>query len=407
MGIKSMMGSEQGRHKLERAGCVILVLMGLMCSISESGSRNAVRILLFISVFGLVFWPELRQRLRISQVLVTGMAFLWILVTLSAARTGTLADAWDTPSYSISYTFLLIAAVPLMVERGEWLRRIMLAMMVSLFINDLLVFWEAWQGEFRASGRWKYWLDAAAAYSICVPVFLVAMLMGKGDKYRWFAALSFILGWAALILTNSRGAWIGAAAGCLAALFLARKSIGRKKILGVCLAVICLLGAFSAANPQQAQRLYSIVEFGSEKHPEGERFLIWTAAVQMIEDYPLMGVGLHNFHDFYQKYYLSPLSVEGALNHAHNNFLQIWAENGVGAFLVYTFLNLYLFRLGWRGRNSVYGMMLFSMVFSFTVFGMTIYLINQYGVMRIFYLCLGVCLCGLRLEDAGNRSEGT
>lgn len=400
--------SSGNKQVLLKASGIILVLLGLMCGISEAGSRNAVRLLLLVSAVALLSWPEIRQRLDISRKLAVGMACLWFLLAISAALGGNWREALDTASFSLGYTFLLVSIVPMLVERKEWLRRIFLAMMVSLLLNDLAVFLQAWHGEFRAYGLWKYWLDAALAYSICVPVLLTVMLRGHGKVYRWLAGISFVLGWAALILTNSRGAWIGAAVGCLAVLFLARKAIGRKKILGVCLAVVCLLGAFSMAKPEQAERLYSIVEFGSEKHPEGERFLIWTAAAQMIRDYPLTGVGLHNFHKFYKEHYLSPTSVEGALNHAHNNFLQIWAENGILAFIVYTALNLYLLWLGWRRRDSVYGVMLFGMVVSFTVFGMTIYLINQYGVMRIFYLCLGVCLCGMVLEeDSKNKLDAS
>ena len=405
MDFKLTASSEGKVQVWERAGCVFLVLLGLMCCVSEAGSRNAVRILLLLSAVAVAFLPAFRQRLRISLKLASGMAFLWFLLALSAFWGGNWEEAVGTASFSLGYTFLLVSIVPLMAGEKVWIHRIILALMASLFVNDLVVFREAWQGEFRASGIWKYWLDAAMAYSICLPVFLSLLLVDREFKYRWAAALSFISGWAALILTNSRGAWIGAAAGCLAVLFFARKTISRKKILGVCLVVICLLGAFSIAKPQQAQRLYSIVEFGSEKHPEGERLLIWTAAVQMIEDYPLTGVGLHNFHKFYQEHYLSPKSVEGALNHAHNNFLQIWAENGLVAFLVYTALNLYLFWLGWKNRKSLYGNMLFSMVLSFTIFGMTIYIVNQYGVMRIFYLCLGICLCGLRLEACGENDK--
>jgi putative inorganic carbon (HCO3(-)) transporter len=71
------------------------------------------------------------------------------------------------------------------------------------------------------------------------------------------------------------------------------------------------------------------------------RWNIWTAAAAMTIQHPLFGVGVGNFQNFYPAYSGHRFGV----NHAHNLFLNIAAERGLPAFLVFAALIITLFRV--------------------------------------------------------------
>lgn len=154
--------------------------------------------------------------------------------------------------------------------------------------------------------------------------------------------LSFGLYWA-LWLSQSRGAWIGAALGLgfMAAAVWAgqaseplRRERGRKALrLLACGALAALLfGAFVA--PRLEARWHN--------HSQEERAIIWTASLAIIRAHPLLGVGVNGFAaamaDLHlkQKNNFTPSGyplVPAVHLHAHNLFLQAAVEKGVAGAL--------------------------------------------------------------------------
>jgi O-antigen ligase len=64
-----------------------------------------------------------------------------------------------------------------------------------------------------------------------------------------------------------------------------------------------------------------------------ERLAHWQAALRMMEGNPWLGVGFGNYVAAYPEYRL--LLWENALGHAHNYYLNIFAETGVLGFITY------------------------------------------------------------------------
>lgn len=69
----------------------------------------------------------------------------------------------------------------------------------------------------------------------------------------------------------------------------------------------------------------------------------WTAGFRMIKNYPLFGAGTYNFSVFYPIY---KLDIAEEVQNAHNNFLQIFAEQGVIGFLAFCVIWIILLRKG-------------------------------------------------------------
>lgn len=176
------------------------------------------------------------------------------------------------------------------------------------------LFWDSWARHGRAAGRSEM-IDLAARQS------LVALGLG------------LIL--AGLLKTQSRGA-VGALilAGAATALW-GTFAAGRRMYWPALSAGIALTALWFSpvAERLTPQRLESAIYF---------RFGLYSAAVDLIADFPLLGVGLGGFGHAYHPY--KPAGVDGVVEHAHNDWLQLSAETGLlGACLFTAGVGAYLF----------------------------------------------------------------
>jgi putative inorganic carbon (HCO3(-)) transporter len=134
-----------------------------------------------------------------------------------------------------------------------------------------------------------------------------------------FAALAGALG-LALALTFSIGGWLGAGASLLVlAALLGRRALALTAAAGVAVGGVGLLVAAG---------------LGIERLLSGTtatfRLQIWTAALAMLRDHPLLGIGLDNFLYAYQLRYMLPEAwAEPNISHPHNWLLQFWLELGI------------------------------------------------------------------------------
>ena len=133
-------------------------------------------------------------------------------------------------------------------------------------------------------------------------------------------ALIYLLAFAAmasvLYLTFSRGAWLAVGLTIFAILL----AFGRPKVIAGALAVfivalvllLFLLGDRLLSSAPIVQRIY-----------------VWEAAINMIKDYPIMGVGLDNFLYHYPDYMLPEAWAEPNVSHPHNILLDFWLRLGI------------------------------------------------------------------------------
>lgn len=172
----------------------------------------------------------------------------------------------------------------------------------------------------------------------------------------------------ALIASGSRGALIGAAVAGVT-LFLAWVRRPWRWAGGIC-ALVLTAFAFDVVNVPaslEAQLRY----FDDPASPFGldvrnahvtpitfstiERLAHWQAALRMIEFSPWLGVGLGNYAAAYPAFRLLPW--ENALGHAHNYYLNIFAETGIVGLVAYLALwgaiIVATWRVSRRNRNRL------------------------------------------------------
>jgi putative inorganic carbon (HCO3(-)) transporter len=155
----------------------------------------------------------------------------------------------------------------------------------------------------------------------------------------------------ALVMSWSRGAWLGFAAAVGVMILAVVVRSGRAAVLGVVFAVLIayllIAGGISLIPPSIVQRFSDFMPYLGVADVRGveitdanfavlERMAHWQSALAMWTDHPWLGVGIGNYELAYSHYAL-PLWPD-ALGHAHNYYLNIAAEAGLLGLAAYLFL---------------------------------------------------------------------
>jgi len=171
--------------------------------------------------------------------------------------------------------------------------------------------------------------DFALALVMNIPLL---WYMGIGEKKQWVARatqVAVLLSLVTILLTHSRGAFLSL---CFTALWIAWRS---GKLFRAVLFLMFLAALFPFVAPDHVlERLASIGEGGKESSANA-RLTAWATAFEMIKDNPIWGVGMRNFQPRFRDYSVIPLGEGGQTYVAHNSYLQIWAESGSLAFIIY------------------------------------------------------------------------
>jgi len=163
-------------------------------------------------------------------------------------------------------------------------------------------------------------------------------------QHRAWAALVLPALLLALTFTFTRSAWIGACVG-IGILFLLRDF----RLLG--LLPIVLGGFLLFAPPALTARLYST--FSLSDPSNRDRVAMMKSGWHIIKDDPLTGVGPNMIMQVYP-HYRDKTAVNELTPHLHNVPLQIAAERGVPALIVWIWFIAVLVRDFWRRRHSLY-----------------------------------------------------
>lgn len=190
------------------------------------------------------------------------------------------------------------------------------------------------------------WIERAAPLALAL-----GLSVGGRRRARLSALACLAVGALALYWTGSRGAWIGAALGCVVVLCA---SIG-KRWLPVALA------AGTAALLLWQRTAFTHALLSGHNNTGSLRLLIWLAGLRMIRDHPVFGLGpdqfLYRYSNLYttHPYWVTTLNGKStivtsqpSLAHPHNLLLELWISGGVLAVIGFAALLWTLCRRGAR-----------------------------------------------------------
>jgi len=194
--------------------------------------------------------------------------------------------------------------------------------------------------------------DFALAMAMSVPVLFHMALAERRAILRHGLMVMIPLCVITVALTQSRGGALSLAFGTMILVWRSKN-----RLMGVAIGVTLAIAGAALAPKDVVQRLETIKDYEQDGSAMG-RLRAWKVAGKMIRANPMTGVGLERFKMNYLTYEggggRQAEGFEGRV--AHNSYLQIWAECGTPAFLMYmsilklTFIDLWRIRKRARER---------------------------------------------------------
>jgi O-antigen ligase len=345
---------------------VCVFLLGALCLVVSSGYSFGPVMLLLASLPLLAWkpaWPAFGQD---EKVLIGVLALFMLVWVAEVVLTGQRSRELDKPSR-------FLAAILAFV----WLLK---------FPPKAVLVWSGVAvGALGASGLavWELFVEGAeraSGYTHPIQFGNVSMLLGLlcvaglgwalSRKHRalWSALLlvGFVMGFVASMLSGSRGGWIGLPFVFLVLYrsykpWLQPMHVAAAFAAGLVLVVAVYLVPQTGVQARVMSAVDDIQKYsaGNADTSVGARFEMWKGAGLMIVERPLTGWGSEGYRARMQE--LSELGevapVVNQFDHAHNEFLDVFAKRGVlglTALLLLYFLPLRMFLARAQGDDPAF-----------------------------------------------------
>ena len=343
-------------------GVDLLFFSGASTFLAAPQSRILNQVLLALVAAGTVIgWRRGAVDLQ-SPLVLPGLA--WVAANLIAAAFSVRpATAWESMALLLLSLpgYLAVRAItwsPLF--RGRLDRFLVIAAVAFTFayLAQALFHWVTWWSIAGPSVPPLRPADAGLTVGTVNAVSLyLELLVPAGAWLVWSTwgrrppAVALLgLGAFALLVTGSRGAWLGAAAGVLVAVALAwatgglrrlRPPAGRARLLAVAGGALVAVVAVVAA-PVLVTRLLG---------GDAGRFELWRAALDMVAAHPVTGVGPGGYPLVRPE---SPISTANlaVLTTSHSSILQVLAETGIAGLAAAALATLACVRLARHAIRS-------------------------------------------------------
>jgi putative inorganic carbon (HCO3(-)) transporter len=187
------------------------------------------------------------------------------------------------------------------------------------------------------------WFQNSGEFGIQMCIFLpliVAFILALGQYWpRWWRWAAWAIAGTAvtgIVASSSRGDLLGLAAILLWALATSRKKV-RALVLGIALAGV----VYAIIPPKQIMRFQ---EAGTDA-TSVSRTTMWKDGLEMMRDFPILGVGYSNFIEY------EDLNYGGHGQLPHNTFIQAGSELGYPGLIVFVAMIATTFVINRRTRR--------------------------------------------------------
>ncbi|HSF33531.1 MAG TPA: O-antigen ligase family protein [Candidatus Tectomicrobia bacterium] len=197
--------------------------------------------------------------------------------------------------------------------------------------------------SFRVHGTMSIYMTFAGILMLIALMVLAQVLFTPRGRLSYALVGSLGLLTAALVMTHTRGAWMGFAAGAILILGF------RQKRLFLALPVLAV-AIFLAAPEAVRQRISSIVD--PQDVTARERLYMWSSGLRVLRDYPWTGVGMEGVKRVYPTY-KHPEAVRDQRAHLHSNPIQIAAERGLIGLACWLWIWIAFYSRAWKIVRSL------------------------------------------------------
>jgi putative inorganic carbon (hco3(-)) transporter len=322
---------------------------------SGLGIRYSFTLALATAVSMVIHWKKLEfgEPFLSSQekLLLFFLALVWLSTLLSEETTGRYTFV-DHPSLKFSKVVFFALMMTHVITNMKKMDGLLWIFVISSLILGLQA-WDTPRSDFH-HGRLEGIGGADFSESNFLAAFMAAMLPIIGVQLlraKWWGKAICVIAAAftanTIVLCRSRGAFVGVAAGVVAASVLAPKR-HRKKI-AVAL-VLGIAGGVYVADPQFLERITTITTSQEEMDTSAmSRIRLWKAGAEMLSDHPF-GIGIGNWYQTIGSYI-----PEYAGKDSHSTYVKCAVELGIQGIIFYFIIILsaviQLFRMRKTAEN--------------------------------------------------------
>ena len=283
-----------------------------------------------------------RARLGVIPVLILTYGMLLTLSTLTAHDPG-----WSQHWLFEYAKVLLLAFITFYVIHRFWHLRVLAAMIV------VCIGYIAWEANYNYffDGRLDIFhhgfgdLDNNGAGLMLAMGLPFAYAFAVSASRLWVKVLSASLGMIilhAVLMTYSRGAMLASLVAIVWVLWHHRPRMQAALITVVLTAAVAVL-----AGPEIRERFLSTAQF-SRDYSAQSRMSSWSAALEIVKEHPLTGVGIRNSNTYTHNY-----GADHVGRTIHSQYLQIAADSGIPAAMIYIAMIFTALYLMMRSRSMV------------------------------------------------------
>ena len=365
--------------------CATFFFLPISTSLLEISSSLALAVWIFSGNFIKTrgrWWNEAWVKPVLLFMLLPVVALLW---------TDDLVRGVDLASKSY-YWFLSFMVASVSFARYSY-KRIVDAFLLGLFITSFVVLLQLVGIIPIKSGRAVAFMGPITLSLLFVlGITLISFYFSRTPALRGKILIIIVMLLYVVGLTVSGGR-IGYLVCILLSPLILHNILGRRYILGLTAAVI--LGAVIAVSvpvvQQRAMETLNNTEAfftSNQKNSSiGLRFQMWSGAVHMFLDNPLLGVGTGGFNRAIREYTEEPRLH--AFDQPHNSYLYIASSFGIVGVLSFGWIIVVFFRKGWHLRHRIEGYSLVAFALVLFLGSMTDSQILSLATAKMFALFMG------------------
>jgi O-antigen ligase len=251
-----------------------------------------------------------------------------------------------------------------------------------------------------------------------VPFALYFSIKDKNKKIRMLSILSIPIFLTAIVMTSSRGGFVGFVVVCALVVFLSRRR-WRNTFIAIAFALTAGSLVLTFLPDGYVQDMQTITD--KDEGTANLRLMHWTTGIEVFKDNPIFGVGPNNYPWTSFKYFhLSPYFKEGARNRsgrqAHSLYFTLIPELGLLGILLFTTMMILFYKntikIRNRFRNDSQASDYFGMA-SALIVGMSGFLASSAFISSLYYpiiwhlLAMAVVLINLSSRDSQSYRQET
>lgn len=365
-----------------------------------------VLVLVIASMFSLLLMASINENFKFKHYKINTWIFAFsIVIVISSLISISMEESVRIAMLMIAFTMFYFVIINVITTKKQ-LKTVLYVMVVVSAISAVYGIYQYIYGDVYSQA----WLDSEMfedikmrVYStlenpnvygeyliLIIPIIVALLWTEKGWKKKLFLLGILGITGLALILTFSRGCWLG----IIIALAILALIIDRRFIF---LGILLLLLAPFILPDTIIQRFTSIGNMADSS--TSYRVYIWMGTLAMIRDYWLSGVGMGitSFNTIYPLYSYNNIKAP----HSHNLYLQVIVEYGIVGFIVMTGVIYYYFKMAiisMKTKKDILISGLTTGMVAFLVQSMTDHTWYNYRVVLVFWIIIALTIVASQIN---------